>query len=90
MLSSAERPQSPPKPLVSSRIALLKYGNTREFPVDVVTITKFPHRTAHAKLHERVRPAASLDAAVPLRDDRMKRVMREVRDSVNQSAIGLC
>ena len=78
MLSSAERTARPPKPLVAYDYTFNLYGRTLEHPVDVVTITKFPNRAAHAKLLQSVRPAARLNSTAHTQDDRMKRIMREV------------
>ena len=78
MLSSAERTQSLPKPPVLHDFQLHRYGNTLNFPVDVVTISQFPHRAPHVKLQQNVKPAAKLISASPTNNDRTKRIMREV------------
>jgi hypothetical protein len=78
MLSSAERTSRPPEPLVLQDIIFSRYKDTRLFPVDIVTISHFPRRAAHAKLAEKVRPAADLISAVSGHNDRTKRIMREV------------
>jgi hypothetical protein len=78
MLSSAERTPRPPKPPVLLDILLHQYGNTLNFPVDVVTISQFPRRAPHKKLQQSVKPAAKLISASPTHDDRTKRIMREV------------
>jgi len=77
MLSSAERPPRPPQPPVLHDIMLDQYDAQR-FPVDVVTISQFPHRAAHVKLQQGVKPA-NLVSAGPTHDGRTKRIMREVR-----------
>ena len=78
MLSSAERSARPPKPLVAYDHTFNLYGRTLDYPVDVVTITEFPNRAAHAKLLQSVRPAARLNSTAHTHDDRTKRIMREV------------
>ena len=78
MLSSAERTPRLSKRPVLNNITLRQYGNTLDFPVDVVTISQFPHRAPHAKLQQSVQPAAKLTSARPTNDDRTKRIMREV------------
>jgi len=80
MLSSAERTPRLSKRPVLHDITLRQYGNTLDFPVDVVTISQFPHRAPHAKLQQSVQPAAKLtsESAGPTHDDRTKRIMREV------------
>jgi hypothetical protein len=78
MLSSAERTPRPPKPPVMHEAAFREYGNSLHFPVDVVTLSQFPHRAAHVKLQQSVKPAANLISAGPTHDQRIKRIMREV------------
>jgi hypothetical protein len=78
MLSSAERPIRFSNPLVLHDHMLGRYMNTLYYPVDVVTISQFPHRAPHAKLQQSVQPAAKLTSASRTRDDRTKRIMREV------------
>ncbi len=78
ILSSAERTPRLSKPPVLHDIALRRYGNTLDFPVDVVTISQFPHRAPHKKLQQSVKPAAKSISASPSHDDRTKRIMREV------------
>ena len=79
MLSSAERTPRLSKPPVLHDIMLHQYGNTLAFPVDVVTISQFPHRAPHEKLQQSVKPAAKLIPASLTHDDgRTKRIMREV------------
>jgi len=77
MLSSAERTPRLPKPPVLHDIALRRYGNTLDFPVDIVTISQFPHRAPHVKLQQSVKPAKLISAS-PTHDDRTKRIMQEV------------
>ena len=78
MLSSAERTLRLSKPLVMHDIALRRYGNTLDYPVDVVTISQFPHRAPHEKLQQSVKPVAKLTSASLTNDGRTKRIMREV------------
>jgi hypothetical protein len=78
MLSSAERAPRPPKPPVLLDTELTQYGNTTQFPVDIVTISQFPSRAAHVRIQESVKPAANLASVRPINDDRTKRIMREV------------
>jgi ubiquitin-protein ligase len=78
MLSSAERTPRLSKRPVLTDTTLRQYGNTLDFPVDVVTISQFPHRAPHAKLQQSVQPAAKLTSGSPTHDDRTKRIMREV------------
>ncbi|KAF8813008.1 hypothetical protein BYT27DRAFT_7181963, partial [Phlegmacium glaucopus] len=79
MLSSAERtPRLSKRPVLHGNM-LRRYGNTLDFPVDVVTISQFPHRAPHAKLQQSVQPAAKLTSASPTHNDRTKRIMRELK-----------
>lgn len=78
MLSSAERPPRPPKPLVNSNYQLSRYGNRWEYPVDIVTVVEFPPRAEHAKINARVRPATLLLSEKPRSDEYTKRIMREL------------
>lgn len=77
MLSSAERTPRPTKPPVMHDTALGLYGNLAHFPIDIVTISKFPHRAPHVKLQQSVKPATNLNSTGPT-NDRTKRIMREV------------
>ncbi|PVF92994.1 hypothetical protein CPB86DRAFT_142196 [Serendipita vermifera] len=79
MLSSAERPSRPRKPLVTSNYQLLRYGDKRDNPIDVVTVDQFPPRAGHAKIHARVRPASSFLGETPRDDENTKRIMRELQ-----------
>jgi hypothetical protein len=89
MLSSAERIPRPPKPPVRHDIALRRYGNTLDFPVDIVTISEFPHRAPHVKLQESVKPVAKLISASPTHDGRTKRIMREVGRCFSTASVSL-
>jgi hypothetical protein len=89
MLSSAERILRPPKPPVLTDFALIRYGDLLQFPIDVVTVSKFPRRAAHAKLMESVRPAANLTSDHSTHDDRTKRIMREVSRQSAISTLGV-
>ena len=89
MLSSAERIIRPPKPPVLGDFALNRYGDLLLFPIDVVTVSQFPRRAAHAKLMERVKPAANLTPVHFAHDDRTKRIMREVSRHSAISILGV-
>jgi len=89
MLSSAERIPRPPKPLVLNDFALIRYGDLLLFPIDVVTVSQFPRRAAHAKLMESVKPAANLTSVHSTHDDRTKRIMREVSRHSAISILGI-
>ena len=78
MLHSAERPFRPTMPPVMSDIKLREYGNMLLYPIDVVTVDRFPRRAAHAKLQQSVKPAATSLGEAHSNDDRLKRIMREV------------
>ena len=79
MLSSAERTPSLPNPPVLHDFTLQRYGNIVAYPVDVVTISQFPHRAPHEKLQQSVKPVKpEVKLASPTHDDRTKRIMREV------------
>jgi len=78
MLSSAERFPRLSKPPVLHDIALRHYGDTLNFPVDVVTISQFPHRVPHKKLQQSVKPVAKLTSASLTHDDHTKRIVEEV------------
>jgi hypothetical protein len=79
MLSSAERPLRSTQPPVLTSNTLRHYGSSFFFPVDIVTITQFPHRAPHVKLDQGVKPAANLVSTSSVTNDsRIKRIMREV------------
>jgi len=77
MFSSAERTPRSSKPPVLHDFALRRYGNTLEFPTDVITISQFPGRAPHVKIQQSVKPVAKIIAS-PIHDGRTKRIMREV------------
>ncbi|TFK70123.1 hypothetical protein BDN72DRAFT_896704 [Pluteus cervinus] len=83
MLNSAERPKISAMPAVWSMQSLRNYASVWRFPVDVVTVDKFPQRAEHPKLRERV-STASMRLTLPLTgDERIKRIMREIRGFVS-------
>ena len=90
MLSSAERTPRHSKPPVLYDIVLRQYGNTLEYPVDVITISQFPHRAPHEKLQQSVKPVAKLTSASPTHDGRTKRIMREVGHCCSTAPVHAC
>lgn len=78
MLNSAERQKRSAMPVVWSPMSLRGYDNTYRFPIDIITVDKFPKREEHPRLKESVSPAIK-KINLPLSgDERMKRIMREV------------
>ncbi|KAJ8457542.1 hypothetical protein ONZ45_g18274 [Pleurotus djamor] len=86
MLFSGERPSKTRQPALTSAAQLRWYGNQTMYPTDVVTVDKFPKRAEHAKLQQGVQPAAAASSTRlttgRASDDRMKRIMRELKDLV--------
>lgn len=74
MLNSAERP---PRRFMAAA-ALELYGSTNRYPIDDITLDRFPKRAEHSKLHKSVKPAASSVGMSSTNDERLKRIMREV------------
>ncbi|KAJ7106228.1 hypothetical protein C8R44DRAFT_805910 [Mycena epipterygia] len=79
MLYSGERPLRPAKPLVTSEVQLYSYQNLHHHPIDAITVDDFPPRAAHPLLQQPVKAAAKSARMAGGGDDRMKRVMREIK-----------
>ncbi|TFK70120.1 hypothetical protein BDN72DRAFT_795723 [Pluteus cervinus] len=83
MLNSAERPKRSVMPTIWSMRGLRDYAAVSKYPVDVVTVDKFPQRAEHPRLKESV-SAASKKLTLPLTgDERIKRIMREIQRLVS-------
>ncbi|KAK0457420.1 uncharacterized protein EV420DRAFT_1548064 [Desarmillaria tabescens] len=82
MLSSIERPPKPAPPQIHGIWEWNILRNTSLYPIDVVTIDRFPKRADHSKLNENVQPASKSVQAGSSQNDRQKRIMRELRDIV--------
>ncbi len=78
MLSSIERPPKPAPPQIRGIWDWNILGNTSLYPIDVVTIDRFPKRADHSKLNENVQPASKSVHTGSSQNDRQKRIMREV------------
>jgi hypothetical protein len=78
MLYSGERPPRPRMPFVTSGLQLRSYENLQVYPVDVITVDRFPPRAEHPLLKQPVKSAANSVGMIGGGDDRMKRIMREV------------
>lgn len=83
MLNSGERPIQTQKRIsvATERSLIGTYGNTSNYPIDVVTHDKFPKRAEHPALFEKVKPLQLINVIGRGKDDRMRRIMREVRPS---------
>ncbi|KAJ7689505.1 hypothetical protein B0H14DRAFT_3051045, partial [Mycena olivaceomarginata] len=81
MLYSGERSPRIGEPFVhqvTSPYLLLSYQNQSLYPIDLITVDKFPPRAAHPLLAAPVKSAAAATSVGMGGDDRMKRIMREV------------
>ncbi|KAJ7735835.1 hypothetical protein DFH07DRAFT_967025 [Mycena maculata] len=83
MLYSGERPFRPAKPVVYTEMQLQPYENFRSYPIDIVTADQFPPRAEHRKLKQRVKFATVSVTHPGGGDDRMKRIMREIKALVS-------
>ncbi|KAJ6627692.1 hypothetical protein B0H10DRAFT_1905503 [Mycena sp. CBHHK59/15] len=79
MLFSGERPSRAAKPLVASEVQFRNYQNFYYNPIDLITVDQFPARAEHVKLKHRVKFAAISVGSMGGGDDRMKRIMREIK-----------
>ncbi|KAJ7827101.1 hypothetical protein B0H13DRAFT_2439813 [Mycena leptocephala] len=59
MLYSGERPPRPRMPFVTSGLQLRSYENLQVYPVDVITVDRFPPRAEHPLLKQPVKSAAN-------------------------------
>ncbi|SJL07961.1 uncharacterized protein ARMOST_11319 [Armillaria ostoyae] len=82
MLSSIERPPKPAPPQIRGIWDWNILGNTSLYPIDVVTIDRFPKRADHSKLNENVQPASKSVHTGSSQNDRQKRIMRELKEIV--------
>lgn len=82
MLSSIERPPKPAPPQIHGIWDWNILGNTSLYPIDVVTIDRFPKRADHSKLNENVQPASKSVHVSSSQNDRQKRIMRELKEIV--------
>jgi hypothetical protein len=78
MLYSGERPPRTVKPLVTSDMQLRSYQRFYSYPIDAITVDKFPPRAEHPLLQQPVKSAAKSAGMSGGGDDRMRRIMREV------------
>ncbi|KAJ7792463.1 hypothetical protein B0H14DRAFT_167033 [Mycena olivaceomarginata] len=82
MLYSGERSPRIGEPFVhqvTSPYLLLSYQNQSLYPIDLITVDKFPPRAAHPLLAAPVKSAAAATSVGMGGDDRMKRIMREIK-----------
>ncbi|KAJ6517095.1 hypothetical protein DFH09DRAFT_1373692 [Mycena vulgaris] len=80
MLYSGDRPFRSAKPLVNTERQFQAYQNfSGSNAIDIVTVDKFPARAEHKKLKQRVKSAATSIARPGGGDERMKRIMREIK-----------
>ncbi|KAF9060422.1 hypothetical protein BDP27DRAFT_1370544 [Rhodocollybia butyracea] len=88
VLNSAERPiQIQKRIFVATKRALIgTYGDTSIYPIDVVTLDKFPKRAEHPALFEKVKPLQLINVTGRGKDDRMKRIMREAQNLLKKPA----
>ncbi|KAJ6451921.1 hypothetical protein C8R45DRAFT_1041477 [Mycena sanguinolenta] len=87
MLYSGERSPREGEPsvkLVTSPSMLRAYQNLSRYPVDLIAVDKFPARAAHPLLKKPVKAAVNSVGMTGTggADDRMKRIMREIRTVV--------
>ncbi|KAJ7719267.1 hypothetical protein B0H16DRAFT_407841 [Mycena metata] len=79
MLYSGERPSRARKPFVTSYRHLHGYQDMHIYPVDLITVDKFPPRIEHPLLKQPVKSAANSVGMTAGGDDRMRRIMREIK-----------
>lgn len=80
MLYSGDRPFRSAKPLVNTERQFKAYQNFNgSNAIDIVTVDTFPPRAEHKKLKQRVKFAATSPPRSGVGDDRMKRIMREIK-----------
>ncbi|KAJ6599761.1 hypothetical protein DFH09DRAFT_1070480 [Mycena vulgaris] len=79
MLYSGERPLRAAKPLVTSNTQLRSYQRFYSHPIDAITVDKFPPRAEHPLLQRPAKSAANSAGMSGGGDDRMKRIMREIK-----------
>ncbi|KAF7335602.1 putative bifunctional E2/E3 enzyme [Mycena venus] len=79
MLYAGERPPRPRMPFVTSDLQLYNYQNIHIYPVDMITVDKFPPRAEHPLLKQPVKSAATSLGITGGGDDRLKRIMREIK-----------
>ncbi|KAJ7155009.1 hypothetical protein C8R46DRAFT_1226970 [Mycena filopes] len=84
MLFSGERPPRARKPFVTSQRQLYSYQDMHLHPTDMITVTNFPPRIEHPLLKQPVRAAANLVGVTAGGggDERMRRIMREIKATV--------
>ncbi|KAJ7021307.1 hypothetical protein C8F04DRAFT_1141408 [Mycena alexandri] len=83
MLHSGDRPPRARMPFVMSENQLESYQNKHTYPVDLITVDKFPPRAEHPLLKKPVKSAASSMGLVGAGDDRTRRIMREIKNIVS-------
>ncbi|KAJ7148093.1 hypothetical protein C8R43DRAFT_1108121 [Mycena crocata] len=80
MLYSGDRPpQRGAKPLVTTELQLRSYQNPTTYPIDLITVDNFPPRAEHPLLQKPVKAASTSVTMTGTGDDRMKRIMREIK-----------
>ncbi|KAJ7677168.1 ubiquitin-conjugating enzyme/RWD-like protein [Mycena rosella] len=83
MLYSGDRPYRSAKPLVNTERQFQAYQNfSGSNAIDIVTVDMFPPRAEHKKLKQRVKSAAISVVRPGVGDERMKRIMREIKTVV--------
>ncbi|KAJ7636569.1 ubiquitin-conjugating enzyme/RWD-like protein [Roridomyces roridus] len=84
MLCSAERPpreNEAKAELLSSRVPLSFYANKHSYPIDPITVDRFPPRALHPRFKQRVKAAEKVTGRVG-GNDRVKKIMREIKEMV--------
>ncbi|KAL0957929.1 hypothetical protein HGRIS_000110 [Hohenbuehelia grisea] len=80
MLFSGERPSRGRLAPVTTDLQLAYFARKDVYPVDIVTVDKFPQRAPHDKMKEIVKPAAkTMMTHNSAKDDRTKRIMKELK-----------
>ncbi|KAJ7728334.1 hypothetical protein B0H16DRAFT_242968 [Mycena metata] len=82
VLHSGDRPPRARMPFVMSQHQLAAYENQYMYPVDLITVDKFPPRAEHPLLKKPVKSAANSVGFVGAADDRTRRIMREIKNIV--------
>ncbi|KAJ6518100.1 hypothetical protein C8R47DRAFT_1086007, partial [Mycena vitilis] len=83
VLFSGDRPFRAPKPLVQTDFQFRTYQSFGTYPIDFVSVDQFPPRADHRKLNQPVKAAAtSVNNRNPGSDERIKRIMREIKSAV--------
>lgn len=91
MMNSKYRPDRKKPGLIKKQTDLRNLRDLIKYPVDVVSVERFPPRKLNEKLKDRMRPASRAAARSSFSgpNERLKRLMRELSDIVKQPISGI-